>query len=119
MIDDVIKLVSVRYVKDRFGNQKPVRTPRQVFCKVGNVGRSEFYQAAQAGLKPEYIFTLSHYIDYEGEPELLYTDRDGKEKLYSIVRVYRPANSDRLEITAELKVGINADSDKPDGSDSE
>lgn len=118
MIDDVIKLVSVSYTKDKYGNQKPVRTERQVFCKVGSVGRSEFYQAAQMDLKPEYVFTLSSYMDYQGEPELLYEDWTGTEKLYSIIRTYRPQNADRLEITAEQKVGRHGDSNGADGSDS-
>lgn len=104
-MDDVIKLISISYIKDSYGNQKQIRTEKQVFCKVGSVGRSEFYQAAQADMHPTCTFTLSHYMDYSGEREVLYTDWTGAEKNYVVTRTYRLPNSDKLEITAEERIG--------------
>lgn len=118
-MDDVIKLVSISYTKDSYGNQKPVRTEREVFCKVQSVGRSEFYQAAQTDLHPSYVFVLSHYMDYLGETEILYKDWTGTEKNYVVMRTYRPQDSDILEITAEEVVGRNGQRNGSDIEDSE
>lgn len=104
-MDDVIKLVTSSYTKDAFGNQIPSRTTRQVFCKVRSVGRSEFYQAAQTGLHPEYVFVLSNYRDYLGETEVLYTDWTNTEKNFVVTRTYRIPDSDELEITVEERIG--------------
>lgn len=103
-MDDVIKLVSITYTKDKYGNQMPVRTERQVFCKVESIGRSEFYQAAQVDMKPSYTFVLSHFMDYHGERELLYKDWTGVEKNYEIVRQYR-GKGDTQELVAEERTG--------------
>lgn len=104
-MDDIIKLLTLSYAPDAAGNTvETVTGSRQVFCKVRSVTRSEFYQAAQADLHPDYIFTLSHYKDYQGEKALLYTDWTGSEERYEIVRVYR-GTGDELEITAEKRIG--------------
>ena len=103
-MDDVIKLVNISYTKDNSGNLVPSRSTRQVFCKVNSIGRSEFYQAAQVDMKPSYTFIRSHFMDYQGERELLYTDWTGVEKNYVILRTYRGQN-DKLEIVAEERKG--------------
>ena len=102
-MDDVIKLLSSTYTTDEYGNQIESVTERQVFCDVRSVGRTEFYQAAQADMHPQYIFSISHYKDYLGEKELLYTDWTGKEKRYTITRTYR--TDDRIDLTAEERIG--------------
>lgn len=108
-MDDVIKLLAIEYESDSAKNQMPTNVkPREVFCKVQSVGRSEFYAAAQTGLHPEYVFTLSHYVDYEGEQEVLYTDWTGVEKRFVVLRTYRVPDSTELEITVGEKVGRNA-----------
>lgn len=104
MMDDVIKLISTGTpTYDEYGNEILSRTERQVFCIVNSVNRTEFYQAAQNDLQPEYIFVISHYKDYEGEKELLYTDWTGTEKTYSVIRTYR--NDDSIELTAVERIG--------------
>lgn len=104
-MDDVIKLLSSTYTFDEYGNQVETTTERQVFCKVESVGRTEFYQAAQNDMHPTYMFVISHYMDYMGEKECLYTDWTGEEKRYVITRTYRI--DDRIELTAEEKVGVD------------
>lgn len=105
MDDNVITLLVLGYATDAAGNTvETVTGSRQVFCKVRSVTRSEFYQAAQAGLHPDYVFVLSHYKDYQGEKALLFTDWAGHQARYEVVRVYRGAG-DELEITAEEKIG--------------
>lgn len=116
MTDDVIKLINSVYTFDSYGNQVETATERVVFCKVRSVGRSEFYQAAQNNLHPEYTFILSHFMDYQGEPELAYTDYTGTTKRYDVIRTYRPGDSDEIEITAQERIGnVNV----TNGSDAE
>jgi SPP1 family predicted phage head-tail adaptor len=43
-----------------------------VYVQVGSVYSSEFYNAAQAGLRPNMRFWISHRVDYEGETHLIY-----------------------------------------------
>lgn len=103
-MDDVIRLLTPSYTYDEYGNEIVTNTERQVFCKVDSVGRSEFFQAAQNNLHPEYVFTISHYKDYQGEKELKYTSWDGTEKTYSIIRTYR--SGDAISLTAEERIGL-------------
>ena len=105
-MDDVIKLVSITYSEDQFGNQIPIETSRQVFCQVRSVSRNEFYQAAQNNLHPEFAFVLSHYKDYAGESKIKYLPWGcSEEKTYSVIRTYRLGDSDELEIVVEEKIG--------------
>ena len=103
-MDDVIKLLSFTFETDSYGNQIETVTERQVFCRVRSISRSEFYQAAQTDLHPEYVFTISNYRDYEGEQELVYRDWMGQEHRFNILRTYR-SESDELEIIAGEKIG--------------
>lgn len=104
-MDDVIKLVTAtRGEPDVYGNITLIRESRSVFCDVRSVSRSEFYQAAQTDLHPQYVFVLSHYKDYLGEKEIMYTDWTGTEKLYNVLRVYRPPESDQVEITVQEQI---------------
>ena len=101
-MDDVIKLISKTYTKDKYGNPVEARTERTVFCKVGSIGRTEFYQAEQTGLHPSYVFTLSHYRDYQGETECSYTDWTGTERFFTVTRTY--ITGDRIDLTVEERV---------------
>lgn len=101
-MDDVIKLISKTYTVDEYGNQIETPTERQVFCKVNSVVRTEFYNAAQVNMHPNYVFTLSHYKDYLNESELKYTDWTGVEKTYVITRTY--IHGDQIDLTAEERV---------------
>lgn len=105
MMDDVLVLISNTYTTDAEGNQIPAETRRTVFCQVSSVGRSEFYQAAQADMHPEYIFTLSNYRDYKGEKFARYTDWLGTEHVLYITRAYRIPDEDAIELTAEERTG--------------
>ena len=101
-MDDVIRLIAKTYTTDENGNQIEQITERTVFCKVKSTNRSEFYEAAQAGMHPSYVFTISHYRDYLGEPELIYADWTGIERHYTIVRTY--IYGDKIDLTAEERV---------------
>lgn len=101
MIDDVCKLVKEVVTVDDVGNERTERTERQVFCGIRSVSRSEFYDAARADLNPSIIFVIPNHADYAGEKIVEY-----RGQLYAVIRTYRRADSDELELTAEPKVGV-------------
>lgn len=57
-------------------------TERAVYINKKSVQRSEFYQAAATGLKPEIVFEV-HTFEYEDETVFRHGD-----KRYNIIRVY-------------------------------
>lgn len=105
MIDDAIKLISVTYKKDEYANQKEVLTERTVFCKVRTVTRSEFYGAGTESLRPDFVFVLADYREYEGEKFCKYIGFDGKERTYKITRTY--VTGSEIELTARERVQSN------------
>lgn len=67
---------------------------REVFCGLRSVTRSEFYQANATGYKPELVFILADYYDYNGETLV---DYDGQR--YRIIRTYRTGQALELVVT--------------------
>lgn len=105
-MDDVIILVKTpTYTRDEEGNMIPTTAERQVLCRNESVSRSEYYQAAQVGMHPEYIFVLSHYMDYEGEKFIKYTDWANNDHDLYVSRTYRRPGTTELEIIAEERSG--------------
>lgn len=106
MFDDVITLIKFNgYTKDEVGNQIPADYGRRtVFCRVKSITRSEYYQAAQTDLHPEYVFVLSSYKDWLGESEIEYTDWTGETRTYDLIRKYRVPGTDEIELTAQERV---------------
>ncbi len=70
-------------------------TARTVYCTVQSVSRSEYYNALNQGIQPEYVFKLALAEDYEGERVVRY-----KGLKYRVVRTYMTAD-DGIEITCE------------------
>lgn len=70
-------------------------TARTVYCTVRSVTRSEFYNALNAGVQPEYVFVLSLSDEYQGERVVRYHGQK-----YRIVRTY-VTEDDGIEITCE------------------
>ena len=111
-MEDVITLISVGDREfDSWGiDQESSYTRRQVLCDVRSAGRSEFYQAAQNGLKPELEAKL-FYLDYEGEPMAMVEDANGNGIYYKVIRTYRAENDDedRIILTLERDIGGKPD----------
>lgn len=105
MMDDVLELISATYRTDSELNQVPTEMKRTVFCTVSSVSRSEFYQAAQNDMHPEYVFRLSNFRDYEGEKLAKYIDWNGKVHILYITRTYRIPDDDAIELTCEERTG--------------
>lgn len=110
-VEAEITLISISgKTKDAFGipqDAEPIR--KTVLCNIRSAGRSEFYQAASAGFKPELEVDL-FFDDYSGEP---FAECD--DILYRVIRSYRSdrdyqtnmsyQDSDRITLTLERQIG--------------
>lgn len=98
MYDHIIELGSITYTQNAYGQEVEAKTWKEVFAEVRSVSRSEFYSAAMSGIRPTIVFALADYYDYDDEKIIRY---DGKT--YDVIRTYRRADYDELEITAEMR----------------
>lgn len=94
MYDAIIYLVKKKDTKtvDEYGDKVFKDELREIYAEVMSVRQSEFYQAQTAGYKPEIVFKIADYLDYENESEVIH------EKMrYKVLRIYRKGVE--LEIT--------------------
>ena len=90
----VISLITE--TRSRHGVHETVtESEREVFAEIRSVTRSEYYNALNAGIQPEYVFKLTVEDDYQKEHFLRY---EGQK--YRIVRTYL-TDDGGIEITAE------------------
>lgn len=96
--DHELILLGTTKGENEMGDPIAVPTRRAVLCDVQSVARSEHYQAAAHGLKPEIVFVISKY-EYQGEKEVEF---EGEP--YRVLRTYTPKKSKGLADfeTAEL-----------------
>ena len=94
---DVITLVAQTITTDQYGNEVATEVETTVFCEVDSITQTEFYQAANTELNPEYKFTI-FFGDYSGQPMVIYNG-----VRYAIYRTYRA--DDNLELYVERKIG--------------
>ena len=94
---DILTLVAQTISTDQYGNEVATEVEKQVFCEVDSITQTEFYQAADTELNPEYRFTI-FFGDYDGQPIVIYNG-----VRYSIYRSYR--TGDDLELYVERKIG--------------
>lgn len=91
---DVLTLIDeIQGSHGRFDQASETR--RQVYCTVRSVGMRESYEALSHGLRPEWVFVLSHSFEYRGEKRCEF---HGVE--YTVLRTY-VTESDGIEITVE------------------
>lgn len=91
---DVLTLINdTPAARGRFEASTPVR--RDVFCTVRSVGMREAYEAMSHGLRPEYVFVLTHSFEYQNEKRCEFR---GVE--YTVVRTY-VTEADGIEIVVE------------------
>lgn len=76
-------------------HQAVTEEARTVYCTVQSVSRSEFYNALNAGVQPEYVFKLELAEDYQGERVVRY-----RGQKFRVVRTYE-TDDDGIEITCE------------------
>lgn len=96
--DHQITLISETIIEDELGNQRPTETRKDVLCRVQSVGRNEFYNAANNGMKPELVFVI-HGYEYENESSVEY---EGIK--YKVIRTYS-TGFEELELTCEKVIG--------------
>ena len=84
---------------DKYGNKTTKEVKRTVFVQPRGVYASEFYNAAQLGLKPSLTLFMTNRNDYQGEKVLEF---NGKE--YSVIRVDWNAQRDGIFLICEERV---------------
>ena len=92
--DHEVTLISETITEDEIGNQIPVETETTILCGKKSVTRSEFYNAATAGLKPSIVLVV-HTYEYEGQQRLEF---EGER--YKVIRAYE-VSTEELELTCE------------------
>ena len=80
MFSEVIVFLKEEPGIDEYGDLTTVTTERKVFARKDRVYLSQKIEASSKGQEVQLRFTLSDYLDYQGEKELLY-----KGKKYQIM----------------------------------
>ena len=99
-MDDVAKLLVPIIRIDDLGNEVKTYQEKQIYCKVRSTTLREFYQAAQAGLRPAIALTMQG-ADYNGEEAIVW-----RGKVYGIIRSYW-RQADEIELTLEERTVYN------------
>ena len=84
---------------DGYGNEFIPEIDTTVFVQPRGVYQSEFYNAAQLGLKPSITLYMTNRADYDGQKVLAY---EGKE--YSVIRVDWNAQRDGISLICEERI---------------
>ncbi|MDM5333432.1 phage head closure protein [Ureibacillus composti] len=99
LFKEVVKLISTSFTVDELFQEVEAKTEREVFADKRSASQSEFFNAGQIGLKPQYVFTI-RLSEYADETELVYNG-----KTYSIYRTYE--KGENIELHSEVRVGGN------------
>lgn len=100
MYDGIATLIGVDGVTyDGYLNEVPNETRTDVFVQPRGVYQSEFYNAAQIGLKPSLTLYLTNKADYNNEKVLEYEGRE-----YDVIRVDWSAQRDGISLICEERV---------------
>lgn len=96
-----LTLIDETITYDSIGQETTTETETVIQADLSSVVRNEFYQAAQAGLKPERVF-LVHEFEYGGQKLVKF---DGKR--YSVIRTYTVEKDgmQMIELTCETRTG--------------
>lgn len=97
MWKDVIELGNMT---EAIVHGEPIQTMvyREVFAQKMAVKRSEFYQAANAGLKPEVVFMVRS-SEFSNDERIRYPIGD-TGKVYAIIRAYDKGETTELTVSA-------------------
>ena len=85
---------------DGYGNEFIPEIDTTVFVQPRGVYQSEFYNAAQLGLKPSITLYMTNRADYDGQKVLTYEGTD-----YNVIRVDWNAQRDGISLICEERVG--------------
>lgn len=84
---------------DAYGNEIQTIETVEVFVQPRSVYASEFYNAAQLGIKPSLTLYMANRGDYSGQKLLEYEGRE-----YSVIRVDWKAQRDGISLICEERV---------------
>lgn len=100
-MDDIAFLVAeISNGRDEIGQELPPTAVRtEIYCKQKSIKQSEFYQASQAGLKPEFVIETSMF-DYSGQEAI---EVDGV--IYKIYRTFE-REDEIIELYCIKKAGV-------------
>lgn len=105
MIDIVLKLIGQTETgTDQFLQPITTKTETEVIAASVPVSRSEFYQAGQLGINPEFEFIINP-AEYSGEKEAELTE-NGTTRRLRIYRTYE-RNADEMELYCTDAAGLN------------
>ncbi len=100
MYDDVAVLKGYGQVAyDEYGNESYTMEETTVYVQPRGVYSSEFYNAAQLGLKPSITFVLANRADYADQPIIEFHDKE-----YNVIRVDWDAQRDSINLICEERV---------------
>lgn len=84
---------------DKYGNKTTPAIETEVFVQPRGVYQSEYYNAAQLGLKPSLTLFITNRDDYDGQKVLTYEGKD-----YSVIRTDWNAQRDGISLICEERV---------------
>lgn len=93
-----INLLTSSYTSDDIGNITPIESKKAVFAYVRSASQSEFFNAGEAGFKPDKVFDVL-LTEYDGQSGVEF----GSD-VYTIYRTY-DRDDGRVELYAEKRVG--------------
>lgn len=97
MYDDIATLKKQKSkTYDTVGNPVIVYEDTTVYVQPRTVYHAEFYDAAQAGLKPSITFRLANRADYDGQKLVEY-----RGTIYHVIRADWTGQRDRLDLVCE------------------
>lgn len=96
-VEDVTLIGATHYETDDNGNDVPVESETTVQAAKREIAMSEFYAAAQAGIKPE-VELIVHSFEYGGQLRVLW-----RGTKYTVIRTYQ-RNADEVELYLERKI---------------
>lgn len=99
-MDSVITLIRQRFEVNEIGEQIPVETENAVLTRIQSVSGEEWERAARNDLQAVYRAVMPA-CNYCGERIVEFAGQR-----YSVYRVYRPDDSDMVELYIEAKAGV-------------
>lgn len=100
MYDGVATLIGeTTESRDAYGNPVVEEVKTEVFVQPRGVYQSEFYNAAQLGLRPSLTLYMTNRIDYNGEKIVEFCG-----KRYSVIRADWTAQRDGISLVCEERV---------------
>ena len=101
MYDDIAKLKKYSdEIYDEYGNPIQTIVETTIYVQPRSVYASEFYQAAQLGIKPSITLDITNRADYDGQKVVEF---QGDE--YNVVRVDWNAQRDKVSLVCEPRIG--------------